>query len=197
MKIKDKILKLAIENNGSITTQDVINEGFHSEYLRLMVREGSIERSNRGQYVLTDSFVDEIETIQKRFGRGIYSHESALFLLGYTDRTPLETVMTFPRKYNITSAAKMGIKTHRVDEKLFQLGVTNTKTQYNHNVQVYSIERTLCDLMRPNCKVSIEIITDAYKQYSKQKDKNLIHLLEYAKAFHVEERVRNYMEVLL
>jgi len=197
MSTKEKIIKLAQKNNGSISYQDVVNKGIHSEYLRLMVKEGSLEKSDRGQYVLKDTMFDDMDILQKRFGRGVFSHESALFLLGYTDRTPFEHVMTFPRKYNVTSASESGIKTYRVDEKLYEFGLTTVETQFNHVVVVYSIERTLCDLLRPNSRVSIEIITDAYKQYSKSKTKNLTTLIEYAKLFHVESKVRSYMEVLL
>lgn len=197
MSTKKEIITLANQNHGSISYQDVINQGLHSEYLRLMVEEGSLERLGRGQYILMDGLIDDMDLLQKRYGRGVFSHESALFLLGYSDRTPLEHVMTFPRKYNVTSASSNGVKTYRVDEKYYILGITSVETQFNHIVQVYSIERTLCDLLRPNSKVSTEIVTDAYKQYSKSGHKNLILLVEYAKTFHVEEIVRNYMEVLL
>jgi len=197
MQTKKEIIELAKKNYGSVTYQDVVREGIHSEYLRLMVEEGTIEKSGRGQYVLRDSMIDDMETLQKRFGRGVFSHESALFLLGFSDRTPLKHVMTFPRKYNTTSPSSNGIKTYRVDEKTYNLGIISTETHFHHVVQTYSIERTLCDLIRPNSRVSIEIITDAYKQYSRSNNKNLLQLIEYAKTFHVEEKVRNYMEVLL
>jgi len=197
MSTKDKIYKLARKNNGSVTYQDVVREGIHSEYLRMMVEEGTLEKSGRGQYSLRDSIIDDMDNLQKRYGRGVFSHESALFLLGFSDRTPLEHVMTFPRKYNITSASASGIKTYRVDEKAYNLGIITTETQFHHVVRAYSIERTLCDLLRPSSKVSIEILTDAYKQYSRSNNKNLVQLMEYAKTFHVEEKVRNYMEVLL
>jgi len=197
MSTKKEIIEIAKRNNGSVTYQDVVKEGIHSEYLRLMVEEGTLDKSGRGQYVLRNSMIDDMETLQKRYGRGVFSHESALFLLGFSDRTPIEHVMTFPRKYNITSPSSNGIKTYRVDEKTYNLGIITTETQFQHVVRTYSIERTLCDLLRPNSKVSTEIITDAFKQYSRSNNKNLIQLMEFAKTFHVEEKVRTYMEVLL
>jgi predicted transcriptional regulator of viral defense system len=197
MSKKDEIIKLAENNQGFVTNQDVIKNGYHSEYLRLMVEEGTLERTGRGHYVMPTYLLDEMKKIQSRYGRGIFSHESALFLLGFSDRTPLEHVMTFPRKYNVTSASSNGIKTYRVDEKYYDLGLITTKTQWNRVVRAYSIERSLCDILRPNSNVSIEIVIDAFKKYSKSSKKNLIFLMEYAKTFHVEGKVRNYMEVLL
>ena len=197
MSTKDDIIRLGKKNNGSLTFQKVKREGMHGEYLRLMVKEGSLERTERGQYILSDNLPDEMETIQNRFKRGVFSHESALFLLGFSDRIPPETVMTFPRKYNITSAAESGIKTYRVDEKTFETGITTARTAFGHDVRVYSIERTLCDLLRPNSHTSIEMVTDAFKRYSRSKGKKLPLLLEFASLFHVEGKVRNYMEVLL
>lgn len=197
MSFKETIIKLAKKNNGVLTRKEVISEGIHNEYLRLLVKDGYLEKTSRGQYALKDSLVDEMFLLQKRYSKGIYSFESALFLLGFSDRTPQELVMTFPRKYNTTSISKNGIKTYRVDEKHYYLGITSINTQFNNLVKVYCIERTLCDLLRPNCKTSIEVVLDAFKQYGRTKNKQINTLMDFAKVFNVEEKVRNYLEVLL
>ena len=41
--------------------------------------------------------------LQNRFKKGIYSHETALFLWDLTDRTPNRYCMTFPENYNLTN----------------------------------------------------------------------------------------------
>ena len=33
---------------------------------------------------------DDFYLLQRKYGRGIYSHDTALYLLGYSDRTPCE-----------------------------------------------------------------------------------------------------------
>lgn len=46
--------------------------------------------------------------LQHEYGRGIYSHDTALYLLGYSDRTPAKYTMTFPRGYNIEIKSPSG-----------------------------------------------------------------------------------------
>ncbi len=41
------------------------------------------------------------------------------------------------------------------------------------------------------------IVAEAFKRYAFRKDKNLPLLSEYAKTFHVDEKVGNYLEVLI
>jgi len=45
--------------------------------------------------------------------------------------------------------------------------------------------------------MDIAIVTDAVKQYSKLKTKNLPQLMRYAESFRVANILRSYMEVLL
>lgn len=54
-----------------------------------------IEKSARGVYILPEVWDDEIFNLQNRLKRGIYSHETALFLWDFTDRTPNRYYMTF------------------------------------------------------------------------------------------------------
>ena len=44
-----------------------------------------------------------IYLLQRKYGRGIYSHDTALYLLGYSDRIPAKYTMTFPKGYNAPS----------------------------------------------------------------------------------------------
>ena len=62
-------------------------------------------------------------------------------------------------------------------------------------ITTYSMERTLCDILRKG--VDIGIVAEAYKRYVSRRDKNIPQLSEYAKKFRIEERVRRYLEVLI
>jgi len=45
--------------------------------------------------------------------------------------------------------------------------------------------------------VDVGIVTDAFKRYAAQKEKNIPRLSQYAKTLKVEEKLRSYLEVLL
>lgn len=71
------------------------------------------------------------------------------------------------------------------------------KTPFGHDVPVYDVERTICDLIRSRNNIEIQTLQDALKQYARHKDKNLRTLMQYAKLFRVEKILRQYLEVLL
>ena len=52
-------------------------------------------------------------------------------------------------------------------------------------------------MIRSRNEMDIRSVQDALKSYSRRKDKNLHKLMEYAKLFHVDKKIREYIEVLL
>lgn len=76
-------------------------------------------------------------------------------------------------------------------------GAVQVKSPGGNIITVYSMERTLCDILRKRNGVDTGVITEAFKCYMSRVDKNIPLLSEYAKKFRVEERVRRYLEVLI
>lgn len=84
LRATEEIIKMARENNGIITTAMVVAAGFSRGNIKYLVDKGVIEKSARGVYILPEVWNDEIFNLQHRFKRGIYSHETALFLWDLT-----------------------------------------------------------------------------------------------------------------
>lgn len=197
MTTADKILRLAEENNGTVTASMVTAAGFSRSVLKYLCDNGKLERSGRGVYILPEVWDDEMYILQTRYKRGVFSHDTALFLWGLTDRTPNRYCMTFPAAYNISGAKKDNIKLSQSVESLYELGLTEIKTPAQNTVKVYNRERTLCDILRKGSRTDIQIITQAFKAYVKLPDKNIALLSEYSERFKVSEKVRSYLEVLM
>ena len=187
----------AKENNGTVTTAMVVAAGFSRGNIKYLVEKGMIEKSARGVYILPEVWDDEIFNLQNRFKRGIYSHETALFLWDLTDRTPNRYYMTFPANYNLTKPKKENIRCVQCKKALYDFGIAEVTTPGGNTVKAYSIERTLCDILRPHSCVDIQIITEAFKRYAARSNKNIPALSEYAKILKVETKLRSYLEVLL
>ena len=193
----ETIIKMAKENNGIVTTAMVVAVGFSRGNIKYLVDKGMIEKSARGVYILPEVWDDEIFNLQNRFKRGIYSHETALFLWDLTDRTPNRYHMTFPVNYNLTKPKQENIRCMQCKKELYDLGITEVTTPGGNTVSAYSIERTLCDILRPHSRVDIQIVTEAFKHYATKSNKNIPILSEYATILKVEARLRSYLEVLL
>ena len=193
----EEIIKMAKENNGIITTAMVVEAGFLRGNIKYLVDKGMIEKSARGVYILPEVWEDEIFILQNRFKRGIYSHKTALFLWDLTDRTPNRYHMTFPANYNLTNPKEENVQCVQCMEALYKLGIVNAITPGGNKVRVYSMERTLCDILRARSRVDIQIVTEAFKRYANRSDRNIPVLSEYAKMLKVETKLRTYLEVLL
>lgn len=144
-----------------------------------MIEKGMLERSARGVYILPERLDDEFFNLQNRFKKGVFSNGTALYLLGFSDRTPSRYDMTFPASYN-TSSVKNEVVAHRVKKELYEQGIISVKTPLGNSVNVYCIEHTLCDILQERYCMDIQIVTDAYKKYARYKDKNLNQLMEFS-----------------
>lgn len=197
MTNKQKILEILKKNNGVITTTEVTKAGISRGSLKHLVDTGTLERAERGVYQLSGVWDDEMYHLQARYKKGIFSGETALYLHDLTDRTPMRFHMTFPNNYNPTNLKNENIRCSRVIKKLYDLGVIEIKTPTGNTVRAYSMERTLCDILRAQHDTDIQIISEAFKRYARRKDKNIPLLSGYAKQLRVEAKLRSYLEVLL
>lgn len=197
MSTTNKILQMAENNNGIVTSAMVKNEKLLQGNLKYLYDTGKLEKVARGVYLLPNVIEDEFFSLQSQFKRGIFSLETALFLWGLTDQTPNNYCMTFPLGYNLTNVKKKNIKGFQTIKKLYALGLTETTTPCGNIVHTYDMERTLCDILRPKNNVDIQIITEAFKNYVQRRDKNIPKLSENAKILKVEYKLRAYLEVLL
>lgn len=191
------ILELAKGNGGLVTTAQIVDSGIPRARISDMVKSDELTRIQRGVYCLTDVWEDEFLATQLRFPKGVFSDGTALYLLGYTDRTPFKLSMTFPRSYRATKAREAGIEVRTCADDVLDLGLTTLKTPYGNEVEGYDLERTLCDMLRGRQDVDVQMLNPAMQQYVKSDGKNIQKLLEYASALGVERKMRNYLEVLL
>lgn len=181
---------------GMITAEQVTAAGLHRSILQKLVDSGELYQFSRGIYMRTDAWEDDFYLLQRRYGRGIYSHDTALYLLGYSDRAPAQYTMTFPKGYNAPSLKQENILVKRVVPKNYSLGVVEVASPSGNPLRVYDLERTLCDILRGSGS-DIQIITDAMKRYAASKGKDIHKLMQYAEQLRIKPKVLRYMEVLL
>ena len=189
-----RILKI---NNGIVTTTQVTEAGIPRRCLRALVDSGSLYRAARGIYVLPEVWEDEMFFMQYRFAKGIFSHETALYLHGLTDRTPIRYTMSFPFGYNAGNAKNQGIVAKLSTKETYKLGIITISSPAGNPIRVYDIERTLCDIIKTRHRADIQVINQAMKTYAGSKEKNISKLMDYANQLQVKSKVMKYMEILL
>jgi len=174
----------------------VTSAGLHRSILQELVENGELYRFGRGLYVRTNVWEDDLYLWQRKYGRGVYSHDTALYLLGYSDRAPAQYTMTFPKGYNSPSLKREGITIKRVVPENYSFGIIERQSPCGNPIRVYDLERTLCDSLRGS-GIDIQIVGAAMKKYVVSKDRDIHKLLQYAQQLRVKPKVQRYLEILL
>ena len=194
----ESILEIAKKNNGVVTAEMVQESGIPNYYLSKLVENGVLEKLSRGLYSTEEAYVDEMYYLQVGYSNLIFSHLSALYIHNLTDRTPLKMTVTVPKDQNVSKLIKSGLAiVYRSNTSNHLLGVTEKRSPGGFLIKVYDKERTICDIVKARDKMDSQVFTNALKAYSKDREKDLTKLMEYAKKLKVEKLVRLYMEVLL
>ena len=197
MDYMTELTAIAKTHGGIIETKIAAQRGISKAMLYKLCKEDKIHRIVKGQYILPDDMQDELLAISNRSERIIFSHETALYLHGISDRTPFEHTVTAPSGCIPSSAIKSECKVYYIKPELFELGKTTLRTPAGNDVPAYDLERTICDVIRSRNKLGTETFLAALKMYAASPKKNLNQLNTYAKQMRVEKVLRQYLEVLL
>lgn len=188
---------IAKEHGGIIDTKTAAEHGISKAMLYKLCKNDKIHRIVKGQYILPDEMQDELLSISKRSDQIIFSHETALFLHGISDRTPFEHTITAPSDCTPSAAIKSECKVYYIKPELFEMGKSSLPTPAGNMVPVYDLERTICDVIRSRNKLGTETFLSALKMYAASPKKNLNKLNTYATQLRIANVLRQYLEVLL
>ena len=185
------------DDSGILLTKNAIEAGISKHALYNFIRNNGFEKAAHGVYASPETWEDENYILSLRCPQGVLSHDEALYYHGLTDREPLQKTITIYTGYGTSRMVADGIKVFTVKKELLDIGKEIVKTSYGHDIPLYNRERTICDLIRSRNRFEIQDFQTALKTYIMGKNKNLNRLMEYAKLFHVDKKIREYMEVLL
>ena len=197
MNAQDRLQRLSDENNGILKASMAAEAGISRPTLSSFLRRNGYERVFPGIYCAPGVWTDDLFVLQLRCPNAIFSHETALYLHGLTDREPFAPSVTVKTGYNPSHLTKDGVKVYTVKSDLHEIGKATLNTPFGHVVSAYDMERTVCDVLRSRSSLEVQTVQDALKQYVKRNDKNLYRLTDYARRFRVEKILTPYLEVLL
>lgn len=197
MNYLEKLEKLIQKQHGTVLSADLDLYEIPRTYLQMMVADGKLERVDRGIYVSTDAIEDEMYSMQTKYPKLIYSHETALYLHGLSDRTPFEYSASVPSGYKVVGSMAERFKIYYIKKELHELGVETVQSSHGNPIKTYNIERTICDLIRSRNRIDVQILNEALKRFVKLKSADLSMLMDYAKKLRIDVVLKNYLEVLL
>ena len=189
--------KYFLESN-IITNKQAEEIGIKRHILASLVQKGELERVRNGVYKKKDAIDDDYATISLKNNQVVFSFHTALYLLGFSDRTPDVFHITVPQGYNAEHIKRKfpNIKVHYVKKDFFNLGLIKTKTPLGSTVKCYNMERCICDIVLKRKSIDKQIFINALTGYFKSKEKNTRNLIKYSRILGIEEEIRKYLEIL-
>lgn len=189
------ILEYASSHDGYLCLPAACQSGIQKNKILGLAKEQKLVRQAPGIYTLPETIPDELYILHLRFPSLVFSHETALYYLGYSDQAPFVYAVTVPKGFH--SPALQGYKVIQQKKDLMNEGKAEIPTEFQNKIPVYCIERTLCDLLHKPKELDLERFIPAIQKYLKSKERNNIKLLNLAKKIGVEKKMRTYMEAIL
>ena len=189
--------QLMERQDGMLRTGQALAAGISKPVFYQFVQSRGLEQAAHGIYLSKDAWVDAMYLLHLRCPQAVFSHETALFFHDLTDREPLAYTVTVKSGYNPHRLKGDGVKVYRIKAELHGLGLSQTNTPFGNPVAVYDLERTVCDVVRSRSGMDVQVLRDTLRRYAGRRDRDLRRLMHYAGAFHVENILRQYLEVLL
>ncbi|MFN2102624.1 type IV toxin-antitoxin system AbiEi family antitoxin domain-containing protein [Finegoldia dalianensis] len=191
-----KQIEIHLKKSGGIITSAYCRENnIPTVYLSRLAKEGKLFRVQKGIYIIEDGDYDEYYFFQYQYGKAIFSYETALFLLGVTDKIPWRIDVTVYNGYKFNEKQDT-LNINYVKKSIYNLGIMQKKTMFGNIVNVYSYERILCDFISNKEKMDTEVYVKLIRSYSKYKDKDIHSLYEIARKMGIEDKVKEVMEVV-
>jgi predicted transcriptional regulator of viral defense system len=184
-------------DNKIFSAKQALAAGLSYMCLSRLVDAGKYERITRGIYQTISQYDDMLYAEQLRRPKIVYSHETALCLHELSDRNSRFFSVTVPAGYNTKALLNEKFKVFSLKKELYEGEIIQIKTKYGFFVNVYSLERTLVDILRSRSRIDPEIVSIAFQRYSRTPYKNIFLLMEIAKRFGVLNILWSYLEVLI
>lgn len=156
-----------------------------------MIDKGYVEKIKTGYYEWVDGEpVSDAVVIRKLFPEGVICLESALYIYGYTDRTPLA--------WHIAVSKNKTKSKYRIDypPMIFYfiidayLDIGRTEIMYeDYPITIFDRDRTICDVIRYEKKMDKEVFNVAIKAYAKDAKKDITNLMKYAEEMRIKNKV--------
>ncbi len=191
------MVELLERNEGILRYADAMKRGVPNATFYNFVRRNGLERVAKGVYFHAGAFPDEMQLLQVEFPKAIFSHGTALYLHGLSEREPVPLSVTVHSNYHSDTLRDTGARIYYVKKAWHELGAITLDSPEGNPVRVYDMERTICDIIRRRSTTDPSSFNYAMKTYASSKKKDLRRLGEYSVAMDMEQRVSDVLEVLL
>ena len=191
---KNIIIEEFYKYGGVLKTSELRIIGLSSRQIKKLVDDEFITKIKFGFYELAESVNSDEVIIARLFPDAVIFLESALMYYEYTDRIPSSWQIAVDkdsekRKYEIEYPL---IQVFYIEDKFLDVGLDVIQKD-GVDIKIFDRDRTICDILRYENKIEIEVFTEAIKKYSNDTKKNVRELFEYAEILNIKKKVLTYI----
>lgn len=183
---------------GIVRPMDLKGFNVPRHHLYRLHRQGLVERTGRGMYVLKNADLTENRSVAeagKKVPRGVVCLLSALRLHGLTTQSPFEVWMAIDRKARLPKSDSPKLRVVRYSGEALTAGVEIRRIEHVP-VRVYGVAKTVADCFKYRNKIGLDVALEALRECRRERACTMDELWRYAKICRVANVMRPYLEVV-
>lgn len=179
--------------NGYIITKDAKSKRSLFVKLKQLMEEGSVEKLRAGLYKIPKlATLSHWQEISLMYPKAVICLTSASAYYNLTTYMPHEVHLAIRHKSRMKTEDYPPVQLYYWTDKFFKQHIVNVK-----GVNIYTLERTVCDIVRTYRDSDVGLVKEVAKEYLKRKDKNLDLLIKTASEIDAEDKVKEVFELLV
>ena len=187
-----------IRSAGIVRRAELEALGVSPSWLYRLVREGHVERLDRGLYAAAEhepSAEHAICLVAKRVPSGIVCLLTALRFHGLTTQAPAEVWIALPEKARRPQLAYPRLRVARFSGAALTEGI-ETHLIEGVDVRVYSASKTVADCFKYRNKVGIDVAVEALRDFGVSYRGRATELAHYARICRVTRVMQPYLDAI-
>jgi predicted transcriptional regulator of viral defense system len=187
-----------VRQHGIVRPRDAEKIGIPREYLLRLHRQGRLERTGRGLYVLPDATITEKHSyaeVAKHVPDGVICLLSALAFHALTTQNPASVWIALRQGARTPALTSPALRLVRLSGPSLTEGIEEHRVE-GVPVHVYSAAKTVADCFKFRNKIGVDVAMEALKDCIRQKRASADQIYRYAKLCRVSKVILPYMESL-
>ena len=192
------ITKSEMSDREQFISSSSVKKHGRTEYYKMLekARQGELIQVRRGVYATSEQLSGNMIDINSIVPDGILCLWSAWSIHRLTTSMPQAFHIAVRRNKKITVPAFPQMEIHYYTDKVLNIGVSQM-TIDGFSVNVYDVERCVCDAVKFRNKVGMDVCSEIINNYLERPERNISRLMDYARTLRVSAILEKYLEVKL
>lgn len=195
---REQLLDIA-QGRGVVTTRDVEKAGIHRQELTRLVRDGKLERIERGRYRLPEGEISEFHGLVEAAAavpQGVICLLSALYFHDLGTQIPPQVWIAIQRGSHKPEVDRPPLHVVRFSGCAFSEGI-ETHTLEGRRVRIYSVAKTVADAFKYRNKIGLDVALEALRETWRDQRATMEEIEHFARICRVSRVMRPYLEALV